>query len=227
MMKVIRILKKKEFRELDDNNKKLVGYTKYTKWNDERHKNKQGYTKLVDGSREYVVKEKYHGFTKEYICIGNDEYICVKNKVCCLFLLLLMLSLCIGGWFMLSDNSSVKPDIKISGEDIQPYHPIDESEDEMIEVPGFSKSYTVSAKNSEIYLTNPEGNTVLFKYTLSENGHELTTTDYIKPNKMVRANLYKLLGKGTHQIDMLIETVDKETYAVCNSASQSIEIIVK
>lgn len=226
------VLSKKQFEKEKTKDTVIVGDTKLEEYNEEKHKNCE---RLQFDDKKYVVKPKMCGFTQRYIRVGLDEYIAVKVSA---FLFILLFAFLIGGGLLLvftAGRNIDKPDtenteevpIDTNEEDISEYEEPSNSTQETIEIPGLRSQYNLSSKNMEIYLINPEGNSVRFKYTLYCNGEEILTTDYINPNKMVKANLYNLLPKGTYDIDIKITTKDIATDAVCNGASLNTRVVIK
>ncbi|MBR5566169.1 MAG: hypothetical protein IKW08_08420 [Roseburia sp.] len=100
------------------------------------------------------------------------------------------------------------------------------SEQEYIMIPSLRTQYNISEENKEIFLINPEGNSVYLKYTLYLVGEEIYTTDYIKPDSMVKANLYDVLKGGTYNVEVAISSIDIETHAACNGAELSTVVTV-
>ena len=222
-MKIIKYIKKKEFKKLkkENDNIKVIGQTKLSKWKEDKHSKKEGYLKLEDpqNEKEYLVKPKVYGFISKYIKVGKDEYVEVKYKFLIIILLLLLAGLLGTGLALWLNGDLPKlPDIQIGGQDIEEYDPEFEPHQDMIEVPGLSQEYRVDKKNKELYLVNPERNTVFFKYIVEVNGGEkLYESNYIPPNKMEKVDLYSKLSAGKYDLIVTIKTIDKSTYAECNS----------
>lgn len=139
-----------------------------------------------------------------------------------LFLILLFIWLCLRAC-----NHELQPEIVIGGEDIKEYQLHYDRKEEMIEIPGLQKEYLLDAKNKELYLVNPEGNTVYFRYAIwNEDGSMIYETAYIPPNKMEKANLYDILEAGEHRLIVKLETVDMENNSACNSAQMKTNVTV-
>ena len=99
-------------------------------------------------------------------------------------------------------------------------------EQEYIKIPNLRTQYNISEENQEIFLINPKENSVYLKYTLYLVGEEIYMTDYIKPDSMVKANIYDVLKGGTYNIEVVISTIDIETHAACNGAKLSTVVTV-
>lgn len=114
-------------------------------------------------------------------------------------------------------HHKLQPGIAIGGERIQEYHPNYDVPKHMIEVPGLQKEYIVDADNPELYLVNPKGNTVYFRYVICDAKDQiLYQTDYIPPDRMEKADLYSILDEGVHPLLVKVETIDMENHGVCN-----------
>ena len=209
-------------------------------WQEYKEKRKKSigkaYTDLENGL-EFNVYKKKPLFVKGYAHVEDNKYVYVaRNPIfLILLLLLLLLACCVGLWKFLP-NSEVKVP-----EQVQELLPIADSEDwdgeyakgeeseaiaEQTEIPGYANLF-VSKESPTINLINPDGNTVYFKYIISENDVVLFETDLIEPNKMIPANLYDVLTDGEHVLKFQINTYDVETQAACNGATQTVHMIKK
>ena len=97
---------------------------------------------------------------------------------------------------------------------------------EFTEIPGYGK-ITLTEEFPELELINPEGYTVYFVYTSTENAKIVDETGAIEPNKFVTVNLYELLSKGNHILEFSIGCFDLTTQAVCNGAIQEVEVVIR
>lgn len=153
-----------------------------------------------------------------------------KKKTWIVLALLLLLAGCIGTGIHYSMNKNEPPKtVIIGGQEIVIKDPIylDDGKTEAIEIPGFDSSYVIDENNPVMYLTNPENNTVLFRFTLVANGNEIYQSDYIPPNKMVAPDLYTMLDAGTYSLAIQMNTLDIQTLEPCNSVTQQTTIQVK
>lgn len=196
----------------------------------------KAYTSLEKGL-EFNVYKKKPLFVKGYAHVEDNKYVYVaRNPIFLILLLLLLLLGCFVGCWKLLPGSDVKVPEKV-----QELLPIADSEDwdgeyakgeeseaiaEQTEIPGYANLF-VSKDSPSINLINPDGNTVYFKYIISENDVVLFETDLIEPNKMIPANLYELLTEGEHVLKFQINTYDVETQAACNGATQTVNMIKK
>lgn len=156
-------------------------------------------------------------------------------KVLLIVMIILLLLLCLkscGLNKMVSSNpTQSEEDFNIVGEDWDGKSPVGGKDSvansETIDVAGYSNIF-LSDKNKTIDLVNPKGNTVYFKYVITdENQKELASTDYIEPNKMVSVNLFDSLEKGEHNLSFTISTFDIETHAPCNGTVQNVLVTVE
>lgn len=222
MIKGGRFYKKNEWnREIKKKDHMIVADTCLEKYDSSKH---ERYEAILYNGSMYLVKPKIFGFTVGYIALGNDRFVAVKkygNLMIVLPLILLMIVFCtqIGNF---GQNLS---DIPIVGELIQNYTE-SQGEQEYMTIPGLKERYRLSSENREIYLVNPKGNTVYFKYMLYVNGEEILVTDYIEPDRMVRADLFALLNAGEYQLDVTIVTIDTKTHETCNGATLTTDVII-
>ena len=142
------------------------------------------------------------------------------------FLLLLILLLFIG-LFLWKSGNELGRGFLLGGEAIEKYRKAQDVSEEMIEVPGLMREYQVNKNNKELYLVNPKGNSVYFRYIISdEKGDILYQTNYIPPDKMERANLYEVLNSGEYKLLVKVETVDMESGSACNFVQMQTNVIV-
>ena len=140
-----------------------------------------------------------------------------------LFLIVILLLLCLRAC-----HQKQQPGIAIGGEEIQEYKPNYDVPKHMIEVPGLQKEYIVDADNPELYLVNPKGNTVYFRYVICDAKNQiLYQTDYIPPDRMEKADLYSILDVGVHPLLVKVETIDIESHGVCNLALMKTHVYSK
>ena len=171
-----------------------------------------------------------------YILVSENTYVAVLKSdfiipILLLFLFCFLLIGCIIGYKSCSPDTPSLPNLeKESGEDWDGDLPSNgknsEANSESTQIPGYTDLY-VSAENPEIQLINPEGNTVYFQYTISENDTTIFETKAIAPNKMVTCNLKELLPVGEHTLNFSISTYDIETEAACNGATQEVKLTVE
>lgn len=198
------------------------------------HKNDDG---SVDhfNFRFHAFKEdddRNNGFRyiTEYVHIGDNRYVEVTT-IPFFFILLLFATLlaCVGILRGCPTQGNVPADAGPSLA-IESGVPISEEYREpileTIDIPGYA-DMTLDASYRDINLKNPEGNTVYFVYTLSENDEVVYETNAIIPGEMVKVDAYELLGTGEHDLMISIATYDVETEGSCNGASQEIKVTVK
>lgn len=138
----------------------------------------------------------------------------------CLILLFILLCLraCHHEW---------QPGIAIGGEAIVDYDPSYDVPENMIEIPGLRREYVVDAHNPELYLVNPKGNTVYFRYVICDSKDVvLYQSDYIPPDRMEKADLYSVLDEGVHPLLVKVETIDIKTHGACNLAQMKTKVTV-
>lgn len=99
-------------------------------------------------------------------------------------------------------------------------------EQENTSIPGYANLY-VSEEMPNIKLSNPEENTVFFKYEIYENDNMICNTDLIENGKVKEINFKELLPVGEHTLKFVISCYDLETQAVCNGANQTVKINVE
>ena len=233
---VLEYISVKEFKKIREENAdvNVVGQTTLSKWKEDKHAKKDGYQKLVEtdenkNDKEYVIKPSVIGFKRKYAKVNDNEYILVKNKVPFFILIGLAAAilLLIGISCLPQDKNPVKDiiDIIVGGSDIEEYPDI-ESNQETISIPGLADKYTVTAKNRELYLVNPKVNDVYFKYQILLNGEVIYESNHIPPDKMEKVDLYEILEAGTHDIEIMVNTIDVETHEACNSAKLETTVTV-
>ena len=135
-----------------------------------------------------------------YVLIFDNTYIAVKKNSLMLFVLLGIAAICLIGGAVLLVNGRQ--------EEVSEMH--------------------LSADNKEIQLINPEGNTVYFVYTITDDtDNVIYESQAIEPNKMISVNLYDLLDIGEHKLFFAISTYDIETKTPCNGATQEVLVFTK
>ena len=137
---------------------------------------------------------------------------------------LLLIILLLGCWLFFRPEVQIPLDA--GGEDIEGYK-TPQAQTDSIKIPGLMSSYTLTEDNKELYLINPDGNTVYFKYSITEDDEQIYETDYIEPNKMERADLWGILDSGEHTLKVSISTIDIDTRESCNSAALETKVIIK
>lgn len=211
-------LSKKEFKKIE--NPIIIGETTLKKKSDSCKEN----SILLDG-KEYILKDHVVGFKRKYYQIDEHRFVILKRKYLILILFVgLLLSFIIGIHF--DEPKSTFNPIITAGKDIF-FNQEENLIQEKIEIPGLSEEYKIDADNPNLYLINPKSNDVYFKYKIVLENKVIYESDYVLPNKMVDVNLYHLLNKGKHPIDVRIETIDIETQKPCNSAILSTVIKVE
>lgn len=223
-----KIYKRKEFRKIKNKDTQILGHTSLVKWKKSKH---YKYDKILWDDNEFVVKPNMFGFSSKFIEVEDNQFITVKKFNFLIFFLILGLLGIFGFYFLfssLTDSNNIEFPI-IGGQEIEDYQDFSDKEQVMdyIEIPSLERVYNLTSDNKEIFLINPDGNTVYFKYTLILNNQEILSTDYIEPNKMIKANIYDLLDEGSYQIKAFISTIDVETLENCNGATLSTTINIK
>ena len=217
-----RFYKKKEFiREKKRNAYVIIADTSLQKYDSSKHGRYEKFSYL---GQIYVVKPRITGVTTGFIELGEKRLIAVKKygwMIPVLPVVLGIMLLCVG---ILGKSGSLK-DIPIVGELIENYTETQE-EQEYMTVPGLKEHYRLSVDNREMYLINPKGNTVYFKYILSVEGVKIYETDYVEPDRMVRADLYSQLDAGDYQVDVTIMTIETKTHEACNGATLSTNVTI-
>lgn len=175
-----------------------------------------------------------------YVLIFDNTYIAVKKNSLMLFVLLGIAAVClIGGAILLVNGrqGEVSDEIAPVELDIADGQNWDgtlpqngeqsEANSESIEIPGYAEMH-LSADNKEIQLINPEGNTVYFVYTITDDtDNVIYESQAIEPNKMISVNLYDLLDIGEHKLFFAISTYDIESKTPCNGATQEVLVFTK
>lgn len=144
-----------------------------------------------------------------------------------LWILIGVIILSITGCIILKNNGNSK-NIIIDNDSvrIENKNMTNTNKEESIKIPGF-KSETLDNNNQELYLTNPQDNSVYIKYDIKERNKTIYETDYIEPGLMVKANIYDSLSQGIHDIDINLFTRDIITGENCNGAKMKIKVEVK
>ena len=102
-----------------------------------------------------------------------------------------------------------------------------EANSDSIDIAGYANLY-LSEEQKMVKLINPKGNTVYFKYVITdETGNILVETGLIAPNQMVERDLYSLLSKGEHTLSFTISTFDVETQEPCNGAVTEVKTVIE
>ena len=211
-----------EFKQIKNKNTVIVGYTSKEKWEAGKHRTLE---KLDYENSIYYVRPFIFGVTTGYIEVNDNEFIKVREHSLLMILILLLITGCmvLMGNFFLKEPGSV---FETVGEKIEEYIGDTASITEYTEVPGLHSSYSLTENNKEIFLVNPEGNTVYFKYTLYIDGEAVYESGHVEPGKMVKANLYDILGGGRYAVDVTVSTLDVDTHEVCNGANLSTNVVV-
>lgn len=110
----------------------------------------------------------------------------------------------------------------------------EETEEEMIEFPGFTK-VVVNEANQEIQLYNFPENTVYFVYTITDatTGDVVFTTDAIAPGNATKWNVYETLGEGTHTVVIetmaweLVQDSSEVGWNFCQGLRNTVQVIVQ
>lgn len=217
-----RFYKKNEFyREKKLNGYVVIADTSLQKYDSSKHGR---YEKLSYNGQMYVVKPRIIGFTMGFIELGEKRLVAVKKCGWLIPVLSVLLVIMLFGAGSFDKAEGLK-DIPIVGELIENYTEA-QGEQEYMTIPGLKEQYRLSADNREMYLINPEGNTVYFKYILSVDSVKIYETDYVEPNRMVRADLYSQLDAGDYQVEVAIMTIDTKTHEACNGATLSTNVII-
>lgn len=188
---------------------------------------------------EFNVYKKKPLLIQGYANVEQNRYVYVAQRP--IFLILLLGLFLIAGCLGIFGLFNTNPDVVPVPEEVKELLPIADGEKwdgeyekgeestpivEQTEIPGYANLF-VSKDAPTINLINPDGNTVYFKYIISENDEVIFETDLIKPNEMIASNLYELLTDGTHKLKFQINTYDVETQAPCNGATQMVDIMKK
>ena len=172
---------------------------------------------------ETKTKEKDNGKEKK-----KDK----KNWIILLLLAILILLLLLLMKSCHSDASPVKDLLKVEeGTEWDGNSPQSgknsEANAESIDIAGYANIY-LNEEQKTVNLINPKGNTVYFKYVISdEAGNVLIETDLIAPNQMVEKDLYSLLDKGEHTLSFAISTFDVDTQEPCNGAVTEVKTVIE
>jgi len=221
-------ISKREFNKNKTKETRIIADTRLKQYNADHDKN-EDYVTLIDDdnvSSKYIIKPHMFGFTTSYIDLGQQQYIAIKHIVPIFIILLLCISIVSFFMYLTHDNDKndalvsqpKDTEIVIVGDDIEEYkEPV--AAQLYINIPGLRTNYNLSKDNTSIHLINPDGNTVYLKYLLSIDGTEIYESDYIKPNAMVKANLYDVLNAGSYNVDVTISSIDIETKTACNGAT--------
>lgn len=228
-MKVIKELTKKEFKNFEKETTEaicIVGETVLKKYDKDKHK-KYDFVILTDDKdqKEYLVKQDYKGFKSKYLQIADDKFVLVRTRIPFIILMILLLLLIYPLSGLLVREESPVRDIPIVGDIIEEYV-TPTAQNESTTIAGLRSSYTLTESNKEIYLVNPDGNTVHFKYVLYVNGEQIYETDYIQPNRMIKANIYDLLDAGTYTLDLVLTTIDVDTHEDCTPVNLQTEVVI-
>lgn len=103
--------------------------------------------------------------------------------------------------------------------------------DDYTEVPVF-RNLTVDRQSPNLYLGNPDRNTVYFRYkvSLKEEGGTLRTLydqdAVVEPGRAFEVDFYHLLDPGTYTLVIDISTFDLETMQRYNGATQEADLTV-
>lgn len=217
-----RIRKKKR-----EKNEKIIGVVRVLA--SDRQKKKDG---EISKDFHLFKPESARIRTKGYAYLGKNRFVRVERRLSLLIILIpLLLLLLFCGIFYCNNDNDRDDDGGIDIEDAVDYSDdetgaADDAIVEYTEIPGFvDKTYTDLDRVIKLY--NPKGNTVYFQYLLYENDEVIFETDWIAPNKMVEYNIYENLSSGSHDIKIVINTCDIDTYAVCSGANQEITVSVE
>lgn len=148
-------------------------------------------------------------------CVTEGEYIAVKKSKLMTRVLLILLLLCmfLGGYFMMKGNGlDIDPNAKDYESILKRPDNIDSSQ---ILIPGYGKfTIDVGSNIIDTVLFNPEGNPCFFKFTLLEKDTKdvLYESKLVPPGKGVTPiKLNKTFNKaGTYGLVLKFESVDLE-----------------
>lgn len=130
---------------------------------------------------------------------------------------LLVLIVFVGGYFILSgQEGSSRPttDLAVSQNQDDINIPQRTKNTEYTEYNGFGK-ITVDADYPNVYLTNPEANTVYMQFDVYEGDKLLYESGLIEPGKMENLDVYSMLDAGDHTLTYSITTYDIDTRELC------------
>ena len=138
---------------------------------------------------------------------------------------LLVLIVFIGGYFILNRNEgSGRPttDLAVSQNQDDIKIPQRTKNTEYTEYNGFGK-ITVDAEYPNVYLTNPEANTVYMQFDVYEGDKLLYESGLIEPGKMENLNVYDTLSAGDHSLTYSITTYDIDTRELCMEGVEQVQ----
>lgn len=234
--KTVLFLSKKEMKEWMHSHPeaKLIGGTRLKKRTAGNEHKADFLIALFESDKIlYVGKKKQKGLLKGYFQVSENEFIEYRSYFFPLiFLLGIGLLLSLIAFIALNNQCSIaeydRPDIYESEKwdgIIEQSGKLQSFDDERIEIPGYHELY-ISEDEPFILLGNPDGNTVLFKYSILESGRLIYESEYIAPGNKFDWKAYDILQSGNHELTFVISTVDKESYYPCNGASLSVKLNV-
>ena len=198
-----------------------------------KEKSENNFLALNDDTPIFLIQNtKTKGRTLGYVNVGENTFVRIAKKTMIFPLVLLLILGCIILFWLKSGSPGVKPVDKV-GSVQSTVTPSGNSKAGVgeIEFPGDLYFVdTVTTKNNIVPLGNPKTNDVYFKYIIKEKGSKkvLFTSKLVKPGTAFRWDAYKTLGKGTHHLDVSIQTFDVKKYFSCVGATQDdITIVVK
>lgn len=134
-----------------------------------------------------------------------------------LLLVIVILLICGGIYFFMNRGTSYTGEItdaNVSNNQTDINIPTRTSNTEYTEYNGFGK-ITVDVDYPNVYLTNPEQNTVYMQFDVYEGGDLLYESGLIEPGKMENLDVYTMLNSGDHTLTYSITTYDVETRELC------------
>ena len=120
------------------------------------------------------------------------------------------------GYILLDKGSMTRPTTNLGVSQNQDDLAIPErtSNTEYTEYNGFGL-ITVDKDYPNVYLTNPEQNTVYMQFDVYEGNNLLYESALIEPGKMENLDVYSMLDAGDHTLTYSITTYDIDTRELC------------
>ncbi len=164
----------------------------------------------------YYKRYKYK--VSSYLQVGEDEYVAVlkRNYKFPIIILLLLIALLLGGYFLWKSNQG--PDIDPAIKDyVSSLKRPDNLDKTQIAVPGITNLVMDAGTDrlTNTTLFNPKGNPCYFQYILIlDQGHKvLYESKLIPPGKGISGiQLNQKMKRGTYPVTLKINTFDLEDY---------------
>ena len=195
---------------------------------------------IINVDENTTDKDKRKSKSKKsfgYLLVGDNTYVEIIKPRTLLIPLLALIGV-VGIFFVFfaiipKEDTPEKPDNPFEveeGDDWDGNMPQNgettQTDQESITIPGYANLF-VSEDQPNIYLINPDENSVYLKYTIKEGDEVVYETKAIENGKQVAVNMNELLSKGEHNLTFIISSYDIKTKAPCNGATQSVTLTVK